>query len=465
MMRTIRALSPYFLTLTLVVAIVATTVRLDRWSARAQDNAVATDSTGPATPANSGETTSSDTASNATTSSEAAVEAAINGLYMPSIFNDHNGRLSPRIGFGSSFDPITNVGDVRALNAGWYVDWRVNPNRLRLGGMEYMPMVRVHQKLACPIGTTADRKRCPYLNGYDYQPSAVEIQAYAKANPGSIWLLGNEMDRVDWPGGWQNEMQPTLYPVFYKELYDMIKAVDPTAKVAIGGVIQPTALRLRYLDTILTTYRQLYGVDMPVDVWNIHNFINAEFCHYVKNEVDKKDELVCSGGAVPPDSETLQGWYYGQDWLHISKDIFAKQIRDMRKWMKDRGQQNKPLIVTEYGVLYEKLECIDLTPQRTCPSNPNWVDLENPAVIHDFMLWTFDFFADTADPTIGYPADGNRLVQRWAWFSLEDIYWNEPDQEWRFNVHGALFDPNTRQMTETGRLFSQYTTTNYKKLQ
>ncbi len=462
-MRTIRSLSPYFLTLTLVVAIVATTIQLDRWSARAQDNPAVGDSSGPATPTNS-TATSGATTSSENTSSETTVGIAANGLYMPSIFNDHNGRLSPRIGFGALHGkPITSVGDVRALNAGWYVDWVVNANRVRLAGMEYMPMVRVHQKLACPFGTTADRKRCPYLNGYVYSPSAPEIQAYAKANPGSVWLLGNEMDRVDWfdpnPGaGRQDEMQPTLYPVFYKELYDMIKTADPTAKIAIGGVIQPTALRLKYLDKILATYRQLYGVDMPVDVWNIHNFINAEFCRYEKNKVDKQDELVCYGGAVPPDSETLEGWYYGQDWLHISKDIFAKQIRDMRKWMKDRGQQNKPLIVTEYGVLYDKLDCKDLTPQRTCPSNPNWVDLENPAVIHDFMLWTFDFFADTTDPTTGYPADGNRLVQRWAWFSLEDIGWN-------FNKHGALFDPNTRQMTEAGRLFSQYTTTNYKKLQ
>lgn len=454
MLRRIRSVAPYFLTLTLIVAIVTTTIRLDRWSAQAQDNTVATDSAGPATPGN--DTAGATTPRIASTNSEAT--AAASTLFLPAVLNEQNERLSPRIGFGTSSVPITSVGNVRALNAGWYVDWFVNANRVRPAGMVYMPMVRVHQKLACPFSTTADRKRCPYLNSYEYTPSAAEIQAYAKTNPGSTWLLGNEMDRVDWPGGRQDEMQPTLYPVFYKELYDMIKAADPTAKIAIGGVIQPTALRLKYLDKILTTYRQLYGADMPVDVWNIHNFINAEFCRYEKNAVDKKDELVCYGGAVPPDSDTLEGWYYGQDWLHISKDIFAKQIRDMRKWMKDRGQQNKPLIVTEYGVLYDKLDCPGLTPNRVCPGNPNWVDLENPAVIHDFMLWTFDYFADTTDATLGYPADGNRLVQRWAWFSLEDVGWN-------FNGHGALFDPSTKQMTEAGRLFSQYTTTNYKKLQ
>ena len=450
MMRTIRSLSPYFLTLTLVVAIVATTIQLDRWSARAQDNPAVGDSSGPATPTNSTDT-SSETTSSENTSNETTVGTAVNGLYMPSIFNDHSGRLSPRIGFGTSSFPITKVKDVRSLNAGWYVDWAVNPNRARPANIEYMPMVRVHQKLACPKGTTADRKKCPYLNAYEYSPSADEIKAYAKANPGSVWLLGNEMDRVDWPGGWQDEMQPTLYPVFYKELYDMIKGVDPTAKIAIGGVIQATELRMKYLTKIWDTYRQLYGVDMPVDVWNVHNFINAEFCHY------EKGELVCYGGAVPPDSTTLEGAYYGQDWLHINRVVFDKQIRNMRQWMKGHGQQEKPLIVTEYGVLYQSVPCPKPGPNGTC-LHGDWVDLSNPKVIHDFMLWSFDYFADTADCNLGYTADGCRLVQRWAWFSLEDVGWN-------FNQHTALFTLNNQQMTEAGRLFSQYTAANYKKLQ
>lgn len=430
MLRMVRY-SPYFLfTVSLIVAVLVTSSTLSSWSARAQDTTVVPASTGPETPVQAAATGN---------------RGAENAVYMPLIPNDYNARISPRIGFGTSSVPVTSAGDVRTLNAGWYVDWFVNSNAVRPAGMEYMPMVRVHQKLACPIATTADRKKCPYLQEYEYSPSASAIEAYAKAHPGSTWLLGNEMDRVDWSGGRQDEMQPTLYPKFYHEVYTLIKAADPTAKIAIGGVIQATELRLKYLSKIWTTYQQLYGADMPVDVWNVHNFINAEFCRY------EDGELVCYGGAVPPDSDTLEGAYYGKDWLHINRAVFDKQIRNMRQWMKERGQQQKPLIVSEYGVLYDKIDC------ATPCTNPEWVDLQDPKVVHDFMLWTFDYFADTKDCNIGYAADGCRLVQRWAWFSLEDV-------GWQFNEHGALFDPSTKQMTAAGQLFRQYTTANYGKL-
>lgn len=436
MLRIVRLFSPSVFLIMLAALVVTGGLMTYSWTAQAQDDAVLPDSPGPETPT-------------------VAAAAAEPMFYMPLVFNDHNSRLSPRIGFGTSSNPVTQVGDIRLLNAGWYVDWLVNSNPVHPAGMEYVPMVRVHQKLACPYSTTADREKCPYLNEYEYSPGADAITAFAQANPGSTWLLGNEMDRVDWPGGQQDEMQPTLYPVFYKEVYDIIKAADPTAKVAIGGVIQASPLRLQYLTTIWDTYKQLYGVEMPVDVWNVHNFVNAEFCQYEEREGG--EELICYGGAVPPGSDTLIGAYYGEDWKHIDRVTFDLQIRAMRQWMKERGQQEKPLIVTEYGVLYEKLECPQRSPDGSC-ADPNWVDLENPQVIHDFMIWTFDYFADTRDCSIGYTADDCRLVQRWAWFSLEDVDWN-------FNIHGALFDRNTQQITAAGERFRQYTLSNYGKLQ
>jgi hypothetical protein len=70
--------------------------------------------------------------------------------------------------------------------------------------------------------------------------------------------------------------------------------------------------------------------------------------------------------------------------------------------MKDRGQQNKPLIVSEYGILM-----------------PNDYGFP-PERVRDFMLGTFRIFETTIDPDLGYPADGHRLVQRWCWFSLAD---------------------------------------------
>lgn len=443
MLPIIRLLSPALGRIMLVALVVTGGLMTYRWAARGQDNPEQPPSAAPETP-----------------TTAAAGEP---NFYMPLTFNDHNPRRSPRIGFGTSSLPVTAAGDVRVLNAGWYVDWHVNSNPVRPGGMDYMPMVRVHQKLVCGSGVTADREKCPYLNEYEYSPNASAITAFAQANPGSTWLLGNEMDRVDWPpngsspGGGQDEMQPTLYPVFYKELYDLIKGADPTAKIAIGGVIQATPLRLQYLTTIWDTYKQLYGVDMPVDVWNVHNFINAEFCQKEDDKAGGK-ELICYGGAIPPGSDTLIGAYYGEDWKHIDRVTFDQQIRAMRQWMKDRAQQEKPLIVTEYGVLYPKIgDCPQPLPGGGC-GDPNWVDLTNPQVIQDFMIWTFDYFADTKDCAIGYAADDCRLVQRWAWFSLENVGWS-------FNINGVLFDHTTKQLAPAGERFRQYTLLNYGKLQ
>jgi hypothetical protein len=45
------------------------------------------------------------------------------------------------------------------------------------------------------------------------------------------------------------------------------------------------------------------------------------------------------------------------------------------------------------------------------------------------------------------PSDGCRLVQRWAWYSLDD------DGEWTqsgFNANGALMNYNTRELTVAG---------------
>lgn len=37
-----------------------------------------------------------------------------------------------------------------------------------------------------------------------------------------------------------------------------------------GNISQITPLRLRYLDAVRTAYRLQFGVEMPVDVWDMH---------------------------------------------------------------------------------------------------------------------------------------------------------------------------------------------------
>lgn len=335
-----------------------------------------------------------------------------------------------RLGYGAYNPTITRYPEISSLRAGWYVDWTTRAVTLRPNYIEYAQTVRIHQTLKqsavwdCTLyGKDAhDRIKCPYATppGYMLFQRWADIAAAVRANPGSLWLIGNEMDRRDWPGGGQDEMIPSVYSRAYHDLYRDIKAIDPTARVAIGGMIQATPLRLEYLTKVWDEYRAFYGTDMPVDVWNVHNFILQE-------------KLGDYGAETPPGISATQGVIYPDEPLsHINRTYFATQIREFRKWMKAHNQQDKPLIVSEYGVLYYHLP-----------------ELNVPATVQDFMLWTFDYFLNTRDCDLGYRADDCRLVQRWAWYSLDD-----PGTG--FNSLSSLFDHNSRQITSTGQRFREY---------
>jgi hypothetical protein len=411
----------------------------------------------------------------ATATDEIDLSTATRKIYLPVLSNNHSFFRSDRIGFGS--DPrysITSYPDIRSLNAGWYVDWSVRINPERPAGMEYVQMIRVHQVIdstkmynattPCGISVTADRTICPYVDPpqYEYWPPQGRIEQAARTNPGSIWLIGNEMDRPDWRGGRMDEMMPGLYAVAYHDLRAIIKKADPKARIAIGGVTLPTPLRLQYLDKVWAEYKKWYGTDMPVDIWNVHNFIGSETCRIEK--VGGRNEYSCYSFAVPPGANTNAAppSYIGRDNLHIDMATFKKQIRDFRAWMKSKGQEKKPLIVSEYGVLYPTL-CVDTDPakKQACVNAWNkapggYINLEDPAVVHKFMLDTFHFFATEKDCTLS-GVDECRLVQRWAWFSLQDVGWN-------FNPHGSLFDVNSRAITAAGTKFRTFARTNWQAL-
>jgi hypothetical protein len=86
------------------------------------------------------------------------------------------------------------------------------------------------------------------------------------------------------------------------------------------------------------------------------------------------------------------------------------------------------LIVTEYGIL--------MPADYGFPSNR----------VQGFMLDTFEFFRSAADPALGYPEDGYRLVQRWCWYSLAD----------RRYPTGNLVQMDSVELTPLGRAFGRY---------
>jgi hypothetical protein len=153
---------------------------------------------------------------------------------------------------------------------------------------------------------------------------------------------------------------------------------------------------------------------MPVDVWNVHNFILPE-------------QRGSWGVDIPPGIAANSGLQYTID-EHDNLTIFKQQLIDFRRWMAQRGYRDKELIVSEYGVLM--YEDYGFGYER----------------VRDFMLGSFDVMLNTTDAALGLPADGNRLVQRWCWFSLADT--NYPT--------GNLADVNSGELTPLGRDFKAY---------
>jgi hypothetical protein len=363
-------------------------------------------------------------------------------MYLP-IMMRHSVAELPLWRFGAAkfrhslldYDP----NDMKKLRLGWYMNWTVSDEGEPYG-MEYMPMVRVKQwkdnGAGIPVDCCVD---CDYLEPYAYKttPNLATITTFAAAHPGKIWILGNEIERVDFPAdsgcAHQDEILPEFYAVAYHDLYTAIKAADPTAQIAIGGVIQATPLRLEYLTRIWDGYQDTYGVEMPVDVWNIHAYILRE----VAGEW---------GADIPAGIDATEGIVYA---ALDNKDFSIAQdhLIAMRQWMKDRGQQNKPLIVTELGV-----------------NLPEWVDTEPPNqftpdhVRDEYMYPAFKFLLNYTDTELGYPADDYHLVQRWSWYSVDDDsgWWEEVEddvwvyfQNWNGNLfhsglifHPVLLDPD-----------------------
>jgi hypothetical protein len=261
---------------------------------------------------------------------------------------------------------------------GWYLNWRADPMTEDAAGlgMDFAPMVRMANNVL--------------------RPSVEEIHQLAGRRPGQIWLIGNEPDVR-----WQDDASPEEYACYYHFAYEAIKAADPTAQVAIGGISQVTPLRLAYLDRILSTYEAWFGREMPVDIWNMHAFVLRE-------------EAGNWGVGLPPgfDDDSLGILWEIDD--HDNLVLVENQVRLMRSWMAERGQRDKPLYITEYGILMPAEFGFD--PFRTI----------------QFMVGSFDLFERLRDDTLGYPADDNRLVQRWVWFSTwMDLY-----------PTGNLFDNN-----------------------
>jgi hypothetical protein len=298
---------------------------------------------------------------------------------------------------------------VDTLRAGWYSDFSARwlppgPSR-----SEYVQMIHLGQDRG---GSDV----CGPDYGYWTVPELTDdgLGLFVDNNPGALWIVGNEPDRIR-----QNDVCPQQYAQAYHDVYHFIKGRDPTAQVAMAGLVQVTPGRLQYLDIVWDTYRTRYGADMPVDVWTMHIYILAETGDgdaHIALGTDPDLAIPFSFDCADPDSLC-----YAE---HDDVDLFIEHVMRMRQWMHRHGQQDRPLLLTEYGINLP-YHYYGMCTVESCTGGGAlgcFCDENNetfhPRRVANYMEATFDYLSTATDSSLGWPDDGYRLVQRWMWYSL-----------------------------------------------
>jgi len=171
-------------------------------------------------------------------------------------------------------------------------------------------------------------------------------------------------------------------------------------------------------------YLEKFGTPMPVDVWNMHLYILPEVewdgqPNGIANVALRTDPaLGIRNGCCDPNRclDPRDNIYCYAE--HDNLVIFSDQIIRMRTWMKAHGQQNKPLILSEYSLLYPFEDYDDPENPTKCFLRDEFGKCFTPTRVTNFMTRTFNYLERAVDPNLGYPLDNYRLVQQWLWFSM-----------------------------------------------
>ena len=326
------------------------------------------------------------------------------------------------------------VNWISTFRAGWFLTF-TRASAPAGNGAQFVPIIHLSQ----PKDENGN-----YLDGYESNPrvditdpdNPQGLRYWLEQQPGALWIVGNEVDRGPNPGqvqSSQDDMQPDNYAEAYDDIYHYIKRYDPDAQVAISGLVQVTPSRLLYLDRFWDAYVQRYGHAPNVDAWTMHLYILPEVQPngepngiaslavgtFDRPELGKMQSYDPDGiGPLTPAATCHDP--YDQVYCYAEHDnmaIFRQQVQDMRIWMKEHGQQNKPLLLSEYSLLYPFVDEDDNDPE-TCFLKDELGNCFTPDRVQTFMQSTFDYLESATDPNLGYPLDGHRLVQQWLWYSI-----------------------------------------------
>jgi len=197
---------------------------------------------------------------------------------------------------------------------------------------------------------------------FDDESLLSTMRRVADKEPGSWWIVGNEPNDPN-----QDDLTPAAYAAFYHRVERLANRADLSLRLVPAGLADAD---WRWAQAFRESYHAQYGRYPRVHAWNIHNYVlDPPFSQYDLGE-------------------------------------FQRRILAFRAWMALAGEAKKPLLLTEYGVLYGS----------GCCDRP----MESPDLGVQFMRQATLWLEQTDH------------VQAWCWFSL--------DSKQQFN--GDLLSPS-----------------------
>jgi hypothetical protein len=223
--------------------------------------------------------------------------------------------------------------------------------------LEFVPMVCAY--------TDREPVTASYLEGLRRQ-----IETHREWYPDrTLFVLGNEIGYRPQ----QDSRTPEQYARDFQACAAMLRGLDRSYRVAAGPVILAEgglATRgyvgggdgLAYLDAVLEAYPRLHGEPLPAD------FLSAT-AHVSEGE-------------------------------GVDLAVFERQVVRFRRFLAERGLAERRVVITEFGA-----------------------PLGSPAPrdVAAFLAGAMQFLASARDEATGCPADGHRLVQRFAWFTAHAL--------------------------------------------
>jgi hypothetical protein len=163
------------------------------------------------------------------------------------------------VGGGGTYDPTLSIH--------WWRDWDGSYNDLP--GVNGRPankmwtVGKIDHRVDGPAGSN-DTSRANIDQIFQYEK--VRIQGLIqKGFTGQYWEIANEPN-------WAPYFVPADYAYEYHLFCGYIKSLNPTAKCLNGGLVLLATNWPQWLEEFRVAYNSSYGVDPPIDVWNIHPY-------------------------------------------------------------------------------------------------------------------------------------------------------------------------------------------------